>query len=281
MSAADHLLSGIDYSSPMQPRSRRRDRSPLGLFGSLGLRCVGVTLLLLGVLAPACSPGDTPRTITVAAASSLTGAFEAARVRFEAENPGTTVNLSFGSSSSLAQQILDGSPIDVFASADNETMARVAGLVAGRASTFTTNTLEILVARGNPLGVGAVADLARPDLVTVTCGPEVPIGRYSMEVLERAGVALTPSSFEADVRGIVTKVISGEADAGIVYTTDVRSAGDRATGVSIPMKQNILASYPIALMERGRSNATAAAWVEFIKSSEGQRILTEFGFIAP
>jgi molybdate transport system substrate-binding protein len=244
------------------------------------LACV-LFVLAAATLTSGCSKGDGPTTITVAAASSLSGAFTEAKAQFEADNPGTTINLSFGGSSSLGQQINNGAPIDVFASADNENMQKVSAEISGRPATFTTNTLEIMVARGNPLEITSLVDLSRPGLIYVTCAPEVPVGKYSAEVLSRAGVVVTPSSLEPDVKGIVTKITSGEADAGIVYATDVQAAGDRASGVAIPMKQNLLASYPIALMRRAAGNATADAWIDFIKGSPGQSILTRFGFVAP
>jgi molybdate transport system substrate-binding protein len=255
----------------MQPR--RISRRPLII--------ISLAALLLGGLLPGCGSDGNSKSITVAAASSLSGAFEAAKTEFEASHPGTSITLAFGSSSSLAQQILDGARIDVFASADNDTMQRVNRELAGRASTFTTNTLEIMVEKGNPLGIATLSDLARPELVYITCAPEVPIGKYSAEVLTRAGVTVAPSSLEPDVKGIVTKITSGEADAGIVYSTDVVAAGDRASGVVIPMRQNVMASYPIARLYRARHNTTAAAWIDFINGAEGQTILTRFGFIAP
>ncbi len=238
-------------------------------------------LLVLIGLGAGCGSGNDSKSITVAAASSLTGAFTEAKTQFEASHPGSTITVSFASSSSLAQQISDGAPIDVFASADNTAMQKVADHVSGNASTFTTNTLEILVAKGNPLAIASVSDLARPGLIYITCAPEVPIGKYSADVLSRADVTVAPSSLEPDVKGIVTKITAGEADAGIVYSTDVVAAGDRASGVIIPTKQNILASYPIARLKRASGNSIAAAWVEFIKGAEGQAILTRFGFVAP
>jgi molybdate transport system substrate-binding protein len=240
-----------------------------------------LAVLMLFATSAGCGSSGGSKSITVAAASSLTGAFTEAKTEFEASHPGTTITLSFASSSSLAQQIADGAPIDVFASADNDTMQKVADQVSGFASTFTTNTLEIMVARGNPLGVTSLADLARPDLIYVTCPPEVPVGKYAGEILTNAEVSVTPSSLEPDVKGIVTKITTGEADAGIVYATDVVAAGDRASGVVIPMKQNVMASYPIAKLKRANSNLIAGAWVDFIKGAEGQAILTRFGFIAP
>ena len=255
-------------------RISRRHFNILGIF-------LGLAALLLGGLLAGCGSDGNSKSITVAAASSLSGAFEAAKAEFEASHPGTSITLSFGGSSSLAQQILDGAPIDVFASADNETMKRVALERAGPAMTFTTNTLEIMVEKGNPLGIATLSDLARPDLIYITCAPEVPIGKYSDEVLKRAGVTVAPSSFEPDVKGIVTKITSGEADAGIVYSTDVVAAGDRAAGITIPVKQNVMASYPIARLYRARHNSTAEAWIDFINGTEGQTILTRFGFISP
>jgi len=254
-------------------KHRRISRRPLII--------ISLAALLLGGLLAGCGSDGNSRSITVAAASSLSGAFEAAKTEFEASHPGTSITLAFGSSSSLAQQILDGARIDVFASADNDTMQSVNRELAGRSSTFTTNTLEIMVEKGNPLGIATLSDLARPELVYITCAPEVPIGKYSADVLSRAGVTVAPSSLEPDVKGIVTKITSGEADAGIVYSTDVVAAGDRASGVVIPMRQNVMASYPIARLYRARHNTTAAAWIDFINGAEGQTILTRFGFIAP
>ncbi len=262
----------------MQLTRNARHRS--NIVGIVGI-ILGLAALLLGGLFTGCSSEGNSKSITVAAASSLSGAFEAAKSEFEASHPGTSITLSFGSSSSLAQQILDGAPLDVFAAADNDTMQRVAKDLAGRAATFTTNTLEIMVEKGNPLGISTLSDLARPDLIYITCAPEVPIGKYSAEVLKRADVTVAPRSLEPDVKGIVTKITSGEADAGIVYSTDVVAAGDRATGVIIPMKQNVMASYPIARLQRAKNNSTAAAWIDFINGTEGQTILTRFGFVSP
>ena len=251
-------------------------RTAPGRLVALTLTALMIATVLLG-----CGSDPDSKSITVAAASSLTGAFEAARIAFEAGHPGTSITLSFGSSSSHAQQILDGAPIDVFASADNDSMQKVTDEIDGRASTFTTNTLAIMVERGNPFGIATVTDLAQPGLLYITCPPEVPIGGYAADVLARAGVAVSPSSLEPDVKGIVTKITAGEADAGIVYATDVVAAGDRAAGISIPMKQNVLASYPIARLQRASRNSTAAAWIAFINGPEGQEILTRFGFVAP
>lgn len=248
----------------------------------LGL--VLVTTLGVGACGSSSSTTSQPTgSITVSAASSLTGAFTEAKAAFEAQHPGTTITVNFGASSTLARQIIDGAPVDVFAAADNATMQKVvvSGDIAGSPTTFATNSLEIIVQKGNPLGITSIDDLGRSGLITVTCAPEVPIGAYSAEALTRAGVTISPSSLEPDVKGVVTKVASGEADAGIVYATDVRAAADRASGVTIPTQYNVIASYPIAVTSSSTNASLAAEWVAFITSAEGQRILTAFGFVSP
>ena len=219
-------------------------------------------------------------TITVFAAASLKEAFTEIASAFEADNPGADVQLAFGASSALAQQIGEGAPADVFASADEANMAKVAdaGQVAGEPSVFATNSLAIIVEPGNPKGIETVADLARPGLVVVTAASEVPIGRYSAQVIDKAGAAVKASSFETDVKAIVTKVTSGEADAGIVYATDVTAAGSAAAGVAIPPELNVEATYPVAVTAEGANPPAAAAWVAFVAGSRGQAILATFGF---
>jgi molybdate transport system substrate-binding protein len=221
--------------------------------------------------------------ITVLAASSLTDAFTALARAFESANPGTSVRLSFGASSTLAAQITHGAPADVFASADTTNMAKVADARAlvGAPVPFATNSLEIIVSRGNPRAVRSLADLAAPGLVVVTCSPQVPIGAYTQQVLGRAHVSIKPKSYEADVKGIVNKVLLGEADAGLVYATDVRAAGDKAEGVAIDPVVNVSASYPVAATKTGRNTAGGEAFVAFVTGADGRRILGGFGFGAP
>ena len=138
--------------------------------------------------------------------------------------------------------------------------------------------MEIIVEPGNPLGIAGVEDLADPDIIFVTCDPAVPIGAYTEQVLDAAGVEVTPASLEENVRGIVTKVTAGEADAGIVYATDVLVAGDDADGVAIPDDINVVAEYPIATVTEAANPDGAAAFVEFVLGDEGQTILAEFAF---
>jgi molybdate transport system substrate-binding protein len=240
-----------------------------------------IPLLLLA----ACGSDDAAgrRTVTVFAAASLTAAFQEIGDAFARAEPGTSVTFNFAASSELVTQITQGAPADVFASADEANMITLtdAGEAAGPPVVFARNVLEIVVAPGNPIGITSVADLARPDLVVVLCAPQVPCGRYAAKAVAQAGVEVTPRSLEQNVKGVVSKVALGEADAGIVYRTDVVAAGASATGVEIPEAQNVLAAYPI-VVTAGASDADASrAFVDFVLSPAGQRILASKGFLAP
>lgn len=221
--------------------------------------------------------------ITVFAASSLTGAFTELGARFMASHPHATVTFSFAASSELVTQIGEGAPADVYASADPATMRELtdAGGVGSPAQTFATNALEILVAPGNPHAITGVADLADPELIVVSGAPEVPIGRYAAEVLTKAGVTVTPKSYEQNVKGVVTKVTSGEADAGIVYRTDVAAAGSAGEGVEIPAELNVIADYPIAVTREAPNPAGGRAFVRYVVGETGQEVLARFGFTGP
>ena len=263
-------------------------------------RCLTSALAVLGLVTAACGDDDervfpsatTDGTasgdiasgdITVFAAASLTDAFTELGDAFTAANPDASVTLNFASSSDLAVQIGEGAPADVFASADQPNMAKLtdgAGTIEAP-EVFATNRLEIIVEPGNPLEIAGVADLADPDLIIVTAAPEVPIGKYAEEVLTKAGVAMTPSSLEENVRAIVTKVVLGEADAGIVYATDVRAAGSAAEGVEIPAELNVIATYPIAVPSGSANQDSAAAFIDFVLSPDGQAILSSYGFGRP
>lgn len=222
-------------------------------------------------------PGG-PGTITVFAAASLTESFTEIGAAFEAGYPGAEVRFNFASSADLVNQINEGAPVDVFASADQATMARVATAGNPAPAVFATNRLEILVAAGNPAGVTGLGDLADPDLVVVTASPGVPIGRYAAEVLAKAGVTVTPKSLEANVKAIVNKVVLGEADAGIVYATDVIAAGARAEGVSIPAELNVVAAYPMVILADAPNRGGAALFSAFVLGEQGQAILAGYGF---
>ena len=221
--------------------------------------------------------------MTVLAASSLADAFTELAAEFESGNPGIDVVLNVAGSSSLAAQIRDGAPADVFASADIETMDRVVadGRVAGDPVVFATNAAAIIVEKGNPLGITGLVDLARPGLVVVACAPDVPCGRYADTVLANAGVSVRLRSLEDSVQAVVTKVILGEADAGIVYVTDVVAAGDSADGIDVPADVNVRAEYPLAVLRDASDTTAARDFVGFILSVPGRAILAAHGFGAP
>ncbi|HYN33286.1 MAG TPA: molybdate ABC transporter substrate-binding protein [Ilumatobacteraceae bacterium] len=219
--------------------------------------------------------------ITIFAPSSLTEVFAAMGDAYARDNPDADPNFTFASSSDLARQIIEGAPADVFASADLANMTKVtdAGVTDADPVVFATNRAEIIVAPGNPLGLAGVEDLASDDLVVVVCAPEVPCGTYADEVFDNSGVEVTPDSLEENVKAVVTKVTLGEADAGIVYVTDVIAAGPAATGVAIPDDINVVAEYPIVTI--GDAGPAAQDFVDFVLRPKGQAILEGFGFGAP
>ncbi len=222
-------------------------------------------------------------TITVFAASSLTEAFRGVGDELTGRYPGAHLIFNYGSSSTLATQIINGAPADVFASADDASMKKVAdaGLVQGSASVFAGNRLQIAVAPGNPKAIASLADLARRDLVVVLAAPSVPAGRYALDALGKAGVELVPASQELDVRAVLNKVALGEADAGIVYVTDVMSAAGRVAGVDIPEQHQVVARYPVATLRDSRKGQLSSLFVEFLLGPDGQRVLASFGFARP
>jgi molybdate transport system substrate-binding protein len=237
-----------------------------------------LAISVLVALAGCSGSDDEVATVTVFAASSLTAPFTEIETEFEAEHPDIDVVFSFAASSELATQITEGAPADVFASADTVTMDRIADDLVGDSIVFATNRLQIVTEPGNPLGITTLADLAEPSILFVTCAPDVPIGAYTSEALAKAGVDVNPVSFEENVKSIVTKVATGEADAGVVYATDAIAAGSSVTGVDIPDEFNVSVSYPIALTS---PNEAARTFVEFVSSPRGREILEDFGFGAP
>ena len=231
----------------------------------------GLVLLLAGCgggaqpAAPASSAAPSAAaesgTLTVLAAASLTETFNALEKRFETDHPGVDVKLNYAGSSDLAQQIVNGAPADVFAAASDATMKTVtdAGLAAGTPTIFATNVLQIATAPGNPKGIASFADLAKPDLKVVVCAPQVPCGAAAEKIEKATGVTLRPVSEEADVKSTLGKVTSGDADAGLVYVTDVSAAGDSVQGVSFPEANQATTNYPIAVAEERTAGAAGAA----------------------
>lgn len=252
---------------------------PLAARGT-NVAVLATTLGAVAALAAGCSDSTDDDTVTVFAAASLTDAFTELGEAYQRTDPDVEVEFSFASSSDLARQVVEGAPVDVYASADIANMDKVtdAGVAAGTPIVFATNGAGIIVAAGNPLGITGLDDLAERDLVVVICAPEVPCGTYAQEIFERAGVDVTPDSLEENVRGVVTKVTLGEADAGIVYRTDVTAAGDRASGVELPDEIDIVAEYPIVSVS---GDGAADRFVEFVTGPLGQDILASYGFGPP
>jgi molybdate transport system substrate-binding protein len=226
--------------------------------------------------------GDQPEVrghLTVFAAASLTDPFDDAQPALEAHHPGLHLTFSFAGSGALVTQIQQGAPADVVATADLSSMEalRDAGLVEAPV-TFARNSLEILVAPGNPHHITGLADLAGSDLEVVLADDTVPAGKYAAQALRAAGVTVRPVSKEVDVRAAVAKVTSGEADATIVYVTDVTAAGRRGQGVLIPADQNVVAEYPIAVVRASPHHDAAEAFVDAAVSGDVSAALERRGF---
>ena len=238
-------------------------------------------LVASAVLLVSCGSGSTKQTITIGAASSLTEAFTEIGAAFEQANPDFDAQFTFASSSDLVAQITEGSPIDVFAAADSASIDRLAdsGLDTSNSRVFASNSLAIIVGAGNPHGLSDLSDLADDELVLILADPSVPLGKYTEQILYSAGVQVRPSSFEQSAKAVVAKVVSGEADAGIVYSTDIRAAGETADGVDIPEAANVTTTYPI--MALPGSTGAARSFIDFVMSDAGQSILAAHGFGAP
>ena len=232
---------------------------------------------------PAAASGNITGTITVFAATSLTKAFDKIGAQFEAAHPGVTVKFNYNGSSSLATSINQGAPADVFASAAPKNMETVtsAGNASGTPQDFARNTGEILVEKGNPKNIKSVSDLANPALKVVVCAPAVPCGQVATAIFKNAGVTVKPVSEEQNVGGVVTKVTLGEADAGIVYVTDVKANEGKGTGVPIPADQNDITAYPIAQLKDAPNASGAAAFISYVLSPAGQQVLASYGFLPP
>jgi molybdate transport system substrate-binding protein len=222
-------------------------------------------------------------TVTVFAAASLKSAFTKIAAGFEARNPGTKVALNFAGSSDLVTQITQGAPADVVASADIRNMARLtdAKLIDGTASNFATNVLAIAVPPSNPASISSFADLAKPGVKVVVCAPQVPCGAATETVEKATGTTLTPVSEESSVTGVLGKVTSGEADAGIVYVTDIRTAGDKVKGIPFAESDTAVNTYPIATVGTSKNKDLAGAFIAMVTGSEGKKVLADAGFGTP
>jgi len=255
-------------------------------------RAVLLTFPLVAALAACGSSGGSPatpaggaklnRTLTVFAAASLTESFDTIGKQFQAAHPGVKVTFNYGASSMLATQINQGAPADVFASAATKNMDQVASAGnAGSSTTFAVNRMEVAVPASNPAQITSLADLARPGVKVALCQDQVPCGATSAKVFSNAHISVTPVTEEPDVKSTLAKVIVGEVDAGVVYVTDVRAAGDKVTGIAIPDAQNATTDYPIAALTHAKHTALATAFVSYVESAAGKAVLTAAGFGSP
>ncbi|HEY5224623.1 MAG TPA: molybdate ABC transporter substrate-binding protein [Microbacteriaceae bacterium] len=220
--------------------------------------------------------------LTIYAAASLTASFNDLAAAFEKAHPAVTVKpIDYDGSSTLATQLDQGAPADVFASADQANMDKVSSLINGSSTVFASNTLEIAVQPGNPMKITGLSDLANPALQVVLCAAQVPCGTASHTLLGADGISVKPVSEEQNVTAVITKVKSGNADAGLVYVTDVKAAGSAVDGVKIPDANKAVNKYPIAALTAAPNPAAAAAFVTFVLSPAGQKVLATYGFAAP
>ncbi len=268
-------------------RSGHRPRTLVGAAALLAAVAVGVSGCSGSgsgnTPTPAASTSDLSGSITVFAAASLTKTFTQLGTDFEKANPATKVTFSFAGSSDLVSQIKEGAPASVFASADEANMKKVtdAGLAGGTPVDFATNVLSIAVPPGNPAKITGWNDLAKPGVKVVVCAPQVPCGAATAKVEQSTGVTLHPVSEESSVTDVLGKVSSGEADAGIVYVTDVTGAGSRVQSVPFPEAAGVVNTYPIVVLTGTSNSKVADAFVGFVSGSEGRKVLSAAGFGKP
>jgi molybdate transport system substrate-binding protein len=257
------------------------------------IRVLAAGAVGLALLSAGCGGGSTPtaaaptsapaQNLTVFAAASLNETFTALGKQFETDNPGVTVKFNFAGSSDLAQQIVNGAPADVFAAASDATMRTVTdgGAAAGEPVIFAKNVLQIATAPGNPKGIATFADLAGPDLKVVVCAPQVPCGASATKIEQATGVTLAPVSEEPDVKSTLGKVTSGDADAALVYVTDVAAAGPSVQGVPFPEATQATTNYPMVVTADAPQPELAAKFQQLVTGELGQKTLATAGFAAP
>ncbi|MEV4891864.1 molybdate ABC transporter substrate-binding protein [Nonomuraea sp. NPDC055795] len=228
------------------------------------------------------SPSGGAKELTVFAAASLTGTFTELGKTFEAAHPGTTVKFNFGSSATLAQQIVQGAPADVFAAASPATMKTVTDAsLAAAPATFVRNKLRIAVPAGNPAKVDELKDLTDPKVKVALCAEQVPCGAAAVKALGAAGLKVTPVTLEQDVKATLTKVELGEVDAALVYTTDVIASAGKVTGIPFPEADKAINDYPIATLTKAPAGDLAKRFADLVLSQQGKDVLTKAGFEAP
>lgn len=275
----------------------------LFLLGIMAAAACGPLPTLTGApvtLVPRVTPTQSPapsNNLTVLAASSLTESFTALGRAFEAAHPGVTVDLSFGGSQTLLTQLLNFAPADIFASADTRTMQALidAGHTSsGKLTIFARNQLALVVPAANPAGIASLQDLANPGVKLVIAGSSVPVGNYTLKLLDNINndasfssdtvkkIVQNVVSYEDNVKAVLAKVLLGEADAGIVYATDITpETRDSLKVITIPAGLNVTADYPIAVIARSPNQDLAKSFVDFVLSADGQAILAGYGFLPP
>ncbi|WP_406487231.1 molybdate ABC transporter substrate-binding protein [Streptomyces phaeochromogenes] len=278
-------------SRSVMTRSARRTRRTLQVAGAGAAALLALSACSSsddsstgsGSSASASSSDKLSGTVTVFAAASLKESFTALGKEFEQEHPGTKVTFSFGGSDSLAASITGGAPADVFASASPKTMAIVTdkGDASGTPATFVRNQLEIATLPGNPDKIASLKDLTRSGLKVVLCDKTVPCGAAAQKALDTSKLKLTPVSYEQDVKAALTKVELKEADAAVVYKTDVNAAGDKVEGVDFPESADAVNDYPIVQLKDAPNAEAAKAFIALVQSADGQKVLTEAGFLKP
>jgi molybdate transport system substrate-binding protein len=244
---------------------------------------VAVTCLAVAGCGSSDEAGSGNDKLTVFAAASLKESFSEIGEQFKTDNPGSDIEFSFAGSSDLVTQLTQGAPADVFASADTKNMEKAAqaALLAGEPVNFASNTLTIVTAPSNPKKIASFADLAKPGLSVVVCAPQVPCGSATEKVETATGVQLNPVSEESQVTDVLGKVISGEADAGLVYVTDAQGAGDKVTAVNFPEAGDAVNTYPIAALKQSKQPDLARNFVDLVTSEAGRKILDAAGFAKP
>ncbi|MFG2071495.1 molybdate ABC transporter substrate-binding protein [Nonomuraea maritima] len=230
----------------------------------------------------ASSAGGGGKEVTVFAAASLTETFTELGKAFEAAHPGTAVRFNFGSSATLAQQIVQGAPADVFAAASPATMKTVTDAsLAGPPVTFVRNKLQIVLPADNPAKVDELKDLTDPNVKVALCAEQVPCGAAAVKALDAAGLKVTPVTLEQDVKATLTKVELGEVDAALVYRTDVIASGGKVRGIAFPEAGQAVNDYPIATLAKAPGGDLAKQFVDLVLSQQGKDVLTKAGFEAP
>lgn len=254
---------------PDSPRRRRLRASVL------------LAVLVLPGLGAGCGGSSGPVTLTVLATASMTEVFGEIGTAYHQENPGVRLRFVFGGAPELADRLSEHEPGDVLVTADGPSMDEAADQLGGRRRIIANGSLTIAVGPGNPRRVRSLRDLRRPGLRVVVGAGTVPVGRYTRQVLRKAGLTLRWSSEEIDARAVLDRIRAGEADAGLVFITDLRSAGIAASSVPIPANQNVTAAFPAAPLRGGAHEETAEAFVSWLVTPAAQKLFNKYGFVTP